>query len=90
MGIIARQLADCLDAPGWVERKLSAVQVVRRASQAVVDELGITVTLACRPVATKGPFRTEDRTPSVVKPCQQSPSDPNWIDAAPGARNVRV
>ncbi|MFE2075436.1 phage minor capsid protein [Streptomyces misionensis] len=37
---IARQLADGLDAPGWVERKLATVQAVRRASQAVVDELG--------------------------------------------------
>lgn len=40
LGIIARQLADGLDAPGWIERKLSAVQAVRRASGAVVDELG--------------------------------------------------
>ncbi|MFI9835190.1 phage minor capsid protein [Streptomyces sp. NPDC051913] len=40
LGIIARQLARGLDAPGWVERKLEAVQVVRRASQAVADELG--------------------------------------------------
>ncbi|MFF0001301.1 phage minor capsid protein [Streptomyces avermitilis] len=45
LGIIARQLADGLDAPGWIERKLSAVQAVRRASQAVVDELGKAVTL---------------------------------------------
>ncbi|MER7205121.1 hypothetical protein [Streptomyces sp. CB01635] len=40
LGIIARQLADGLDAPGWVERNLSAVRAVRRTSQAVVDELG--------------------------------------------------
>ncbi|MER7346408.1 phage minor capsid protein [Streptomyces aurantiacus] len=40
LGIIARQLADGLDAPGWVERKLAAVQSLRRASQGVVDELG--------------------------------------------------
>lgn len=40
LGIIARQLAAGLDAPGWVERKLSAVQAVRRASQATLDELG--------------------------------------------------
>ncbi|MFD7647868.1 phage minor capsid protein [Streptomyces albidoflavus] len=40
LGIIARQLAAGLEAPGWVEGKLAAVQQVRRASQAVVDELG--------------------------------------------------
>ncbi|MFE7853742.1 phage minor capsid protein [Streptomyces sp. NPDC057403] len=45
LGIIARQLAAGLDAPGWVERKLGAIQAVRRASQAVVDELGKAVTL---------------------------------------------
>ncbi|GHJ27008.1 hypothetical protein TPA0910_14410 [Streptomyces hygroscopicus subsp. sporocinereus] len=45
LGIIARQLADGLDAPGWVERKLAAVAALRRASQAVVDELGKAVTL---------------------------------------------
>ncbi|MBC9714068.1 phage capsid protein [Streptomyces sp. TRM66268-LWL] len=45
LGIIARQLAAGLDAPGWVERKLAAVQQLRRASQAVVDELGRAVTL---------------------------------------------
>lgn len=45
LGIIARQLADGLDAPGWAERKLSAVQSMRRASQAVVDELHQAVTL---------------------------------------------
>nr|WP_053913729.1 phage minor capsid protein [Streptomyces sp. TP-A0875] len=45
LGIIARQLADGHDAPGWAERKLAAVQQVRRASQAVVDELGKAVTL---------------------------------------------
>ncbi|MFJ3867901.1 phage minor capsid protein [Streptomyces nigra] len=45
LGIIARQLAEGYDAPGWIERKLAAVQVVRRASQAVVDELGKAVTL---------------------------------------------
>ncbi|MFD5901726.1 phage minor capsid protein [Streptomyces microflavus] len=39
LGIIARQLAQGLDAPGWIEAKLSAVQRVRRAAQAVVDEL---------------------------------------------------
>jgi Phage minor capsid protein 2 len=45
LGIIARQLARGLDAPGWVEAKLSAVQPVRRAAQAVVDELGRAVSL---------------------------------------------
>jgi hypothetical protein len=45
LGIIARQLADGLDAPGWAERKLSAVQAMRRASQGVVDELGKAVSL---------------------------------------------
>ncbi|WHM36305.1 phage minor capsid protein [Streptomyces sp. BPTC-684] len=45
LAIIARQLADGLDAPGWAERKLAAVQQVRRASQGVVDELGKAVTL---------------------------------------------
>ncbi|GGR80890.1 hypothetical protein GCM10010252_19260 [Streptomyces aureoverticillatus] len=39
LGIIARQLAAGLDAPGWVEAKLAAAQQVRRAAQAVVDEL---------------------------------------------------
>ncbi|MFE1203460.1 phage minor capsid protein [Streptomyces sp. NPDC058762] len=40
LGIIARQLAAGLDAPGWVEAKLAAVQTLRRGAQAVVDELG--------------------------------------------------
>ncbi|WP_435194857.1 phage minor capsid protein [Streptomyces sp. NRRL F-5630] len=40
LGIIARQLAADLDAPGWIEAKLAAVQAVRRAAGAVVDELG--------------------------------------------------
>ncbi|MBK6018515.1 phage capsid protein [Streptomyces sp. MBT53] len=39
LGIIARQLAAGLEAPGWVEAKLAAVQQVRRSAQAVVDEL---------------------------------------------------
>ncbi|MFH9295630.1 phage minor capsid protein [Streptomyces sp. NPDC017520] len=39
LGIIARQLAQDLDAPGWIEAKLAAIQQVRRAAQAVVDEL---------------------------------------------------
>lgn len=45
LGIVARQLADGLEAPGWIERKLAAVQAVRRASQGVVDELGRAVQL---------------------------------------------
>ncbi|MCX4824238.1 phage minor capsid protein [Streptomyces sp. NBC_01142] len=45
LGIIARQLAAGLDAPGWAERKLAAVQQLRRASQGVVDELGKAVSL---------------------------------------------
>ncbi|MFJ2017238.1 phage minor capsid protein [Streptomyces nodosus] len=44
-GIIARQLAAGHDAPQWAERKLAAIQQVRRASQAVVDELGKAVSL---------------------------------------------
>ncbi|MGI5350217.1 phage minor capsid protein [Streptomyces sp. CA-250714] len=45
LGIIARQLAAGLDAPGWAERKLAAIAQLRRASQGVVDELGKAVTL---------------------------------------------
>lgn len=45
LGIIARQLGASLDAPTWAEQKLSAVQAMRRASQAVVDELHQPVTL---------------------------------------------
>ncbi|MFF5642075.1 phage minor capsid protein [[Kitasatospora] papulosa] len=45
LGIIARQLADGYDAPQWAERKLSAVQALRRAAQGVVDQLGQAVTL---------------------------------------------
>ncbi|MFJ8146969.1 phage minor capsid protein [Streptomyces sp. NPDC096048] len=43
--IIARQLAQGLDAPGWAEKKLAAVQALRRASQGIVDELGRAVEL---------------------------------------------
>lgn len=43
--IIARQLADGLEAPGWAERKLAAVQALRRSAQGVVDELGKAVQL---------------------------------------------
>lgn len=45
LGIIARQLADGLDAPQWAERKLAAVQALRRAAQATLDETGRAVTL---------------------------------------------
>ncbi|MFB8415435.1 phage minor capsid protein [Streptomyces albidoflavus] len=45
LGIIARQLAADLDAPGWAERKLAAVQALRRSAQGVVDELGKAVSL---------------------------------------------
>jgi len=45
LGVIARQLAAGLDAPGWAERKPSAVQALPTASQAVVDEVGKAVTL---------------------------------------------
>lgn len=44
-GIIARQLDKGLEAPGWAERKLAAVQTLRRAAQAVVDDLAEAVTL---------------------------------------------
>ncbi|MCX4595688.1 hypothetical protein OG819_40290 [Streptomyces sp. NBC_01549] len=44
LGIIARQFAAGLDAPGWAERKPPAVQALRTASQAVVDEAGKAVT----------------------------------------------
>ncbi|WND36930.1 phage minor capsid protein [Streptomyces sp. BB1-1-1] len=43
--LIARQLADGLEAPGWAERKLAAVQALRRGAQGVVDELGKAVRL---------------------------------------------
>ncbi|WP_453062973.1 phage minor capsid protein [Streptomyces mexicanus] len=45
LGIIARQLAQGLDAPGWVEAKLSAMQTLRRAAQDVVGYLGDAVKL---------------------------------------------
>ncbi|NGO67627.1 phage capsid protein [Streptomyces sp. SB3404] len=45
LGIVALQLADGLDAPGWTERQLAAVQALRRSSQAVVDELARAVEL---------------------------------------------
>ncbi|MFG2650954.1 phage minor capsid protein [Streptomyces sp. NPDC048436] len=45
LNIIARQLSAGLDAPGWVERKLAAVQQLRRAAQGVMNELSKAVTL---------------------------------------------
>ncbi|KAB7834059.1 phage minor capsid protein [Streptomyces mobaraensis] len=40
LGVIARQLADGFEAPGWATAKLRDVQVLRRAAQGVVDALG--------------------------------------------------
>ncbi|MFJ7902382.1 phage minor capsid protein [Streptomyces sp. NPDC096198] len=40
LGIVARQLADGFDAPGWAVSKLRDVQPLRRAAQGVVDALG--------------------------------------------------
>ncbi|MEU9606396.1 phage minor capsid protein [Streptomyces sp. NPDC048057] len=40
LGIVARQLADGFDAPGWAVSKLRDIQPLRRAAQAVVDALG--------------------------------------------------
>lgn len=45
LGIIARQLADGLDATGWAECKLTSVTALRRSAQGVVDELGKAVCL---------------------------------------------
>ncbi|MGY4988903.1 phage minor capsid protein [Streptomyces nigrescens] len=45
LGIMARQLAAGYEAPGWAQRKLAAIQPLRRAAQAVVDELSRAVTL---------------------------------------------
>ncbi|MEU1674085.1 phage minor capsid protein [Streptomyces roseifaciens] len=39
LGLIARQLAADLDAPGWAVAKLRDIAVLRRASQGVVDAL---------------------------------------------------
>lgn len=43
--LIARQLAAGFDASGWAQRKLAAVQALRRTAQAVVDDLGKAVSL---------------------------------------------
>ncbi|MFI9320117.1 phage minor capsid protein [Kitasatospora aureofaciens] len=37
LGIVARRLADGLEAPGWAVAKLQDVQPLRRAAQGVVD-----------------------------------------------------
>lgn len=39
LGIVARQLADGFEAPGWAVAKLADVQPLRRAAQGVVDAL---------------------------------------------------
>ncbi|SOB83145.1 Phage minor capsid protein 2 [Streptomyces sp. 1331.2] len=44
LGIVARQLADGLEAPGWAVQKLADVQPLRRAAQGVVDALGTAMT----------------------------------------------
>ncbi|MFD9789635.1 phage minor capsid protein [Streptomyces sp. NPDC059070] len=45
LGIVARQLADGYDAPGWVTAKLANVQALRRGAQGVVDALGTAMQL---------------------------------------------
>ncbi|MFK0296692.1 phage minor capsid protein [Streptomyces sp. NPDC090442] len=45
LGIIARQLADGYEAPGWATAKLRDIQPLRRAAQGVVDELSKAMTL---------------------------------------------
>ncbi|MGD3112908.1 phage minor capsid protein [Streptomyces sp. YGL11-2] len=44
LGIVARQLAAGLEAPGWEVAKLRDIQPLRRAAQSVVDELGKAMT----------------------------------------------
>ncbi|MFD4659332.1 phage minor capsid protein [Kitasatospora sp. NPDC058444] len=44
LGIVARQIADGLEAPGWAVTKLADVQPLRRAAQGVVDALGTAIT----------------------------------------------
>ncbi|GGZ96616.1 hypothetical protein GCM10010329_17290 [Streptomyces spiroverticillatus] len=39
LGIVARQLSQGFEAPGWASNKLRDVQALRRASQGVVDAL---------------------------------------------------
>lgn len=45
LAMIARRLADGIDAPQWLENKLADIQALRRGAQAVVDELGRSTTL---------------------------------------------
>lgn len=40
LSMVARRLADGIDAPRWMEAKLADLQALRRGAQAVVDELG--------------------------------------------------
>ncbi|MEU3710496.1 phage minor capsid protein [Streptomyces catenulae] len=40
LGIVARQLADGYEAPGWATAKLRDIQPLRRAAQGIVDALG--------------------------------------------------
>lgn len=40
LSLVARQLADGFEAPGWAVAKLADVQPLRRAAQGVVDALG--------------------------------------------------
>ncbi|MEF3114494.1 phage minor capsid protein [Streptomyces chrestomyceticus] len=45
LGIVARQLAAGLEAPGWAVAKLADIQPLRRAAQSVVEELAKATTL---------------------------------------------
>ncbi|MCT9090597.1 phage minor capsid protein [Streptomyces sp. ASQP_92] len=45
LGIVARQLADGFEAPGWATAKLRDIQALRRGAQGVVDALGSAVQL---------------------------------------------
>lgn len=45
LGIIARQLADGYDAPGWAVAKLADIQPLRRAARQVVDSLSTALDL---------------------------------------------
>lgn len=40
LSMMARYLADGIDAPRWMESKLADVQALRRGAQAIVEELG--------------------------------------------------
>ncbi|WP_406353239.1 phage minor capsid protein [Streptomyces sp. NBC_00658] len=45
LGIVARQLADGFEAPGWAVAKLADIQPLRRSAQQVVDALSTAVDL---------------------------------------------